>query len=209
MKTMMIDARYQVLKPFPSFQLTRRILNSTNPSVRRNIIQKNAVGISALEKAAMYNKPVVAAFLTEVRNGWCILSSLGCLCFSSFPQVFCALGEDVLCKGKLGNSLIHALARKGDDVAPALESLLQLRFNDAGTISEDGIRVYNADNLINSKNETPLHMAASTSACHSATIRILHKNLPSHASLAAEDGLPLHYACQVNLTSISKAFISG
>ena len=57
----MIDPRYQVLKPFPSFQLTRRILNSTNPSVRRNIIQKNAVGISALEKAAMHNKPISPA----------------------------------------------------------------------------------------------------------------------------------------------------
>ena len=195
-----------MLKPFSSFQLTRRILSSTDPNVRRNIIQKNSVGISALEKAAMHNKPVVAAFLTEVWTGRFILFSQGY--YLSFSQVFCALGEDVLCKGKLGNSLIHALARKGDDVAPALESLLQLRFNDARTTAEDGIRVYNADNLINSKKETPLHMAASTSACHSATIRILHKNLPSHASFAAEDGLPLHYACQVTLISISTAFIS-
>ena len=65
-----------------------------------------------------------------------------------------------------------------------------------GTTTEDG-RVYNADNLINSKNETPLHMAAINSACHSNTIKVLHKNFPSHSSRAAEDGLPLHYACQV------------
>ena len=54
------------LNDFSSFQLTRRILCSSDPNVRRNIIQKNAVGISALEKAAMHNKPHVAAFLAEV-----------------------------------------------------------------------------------------------------------------------------------------------
>ena len=59
--------------------------------------------------------------------------------------------------------------------------------------------MYNADNLINSKSETPLHMAASTSSCHSSTINILHKNFPSHACHPAEDGLPLHYACQVTV----------
>ena len=164
------------------FQLTRRILSSPDPNVRRNITQKNGVGISALEKAAMNNKPVVADFLAEV---------------------FCTLGEDVLCQGQLGNTLIHALARKGDNVASVLESLLDLRYNEDGTsgrsvsTSEDG-RVYNTDNLINSKSETPLHMAAIKSVCHSATINILHRNFPSHASRAAEDGLPLHYACQLS-----------
>ena len=53
--------------------------------------------------------------------------------FLVISQVFCALGEDVLCQGKLGNTLIHALARKGDDVASVLESLLDLRYNDDGT----------------------------------------------------------------------------
>ena len=57
-------------------------------------------------------------------------------------QVFCALGEDVLCQSKLGNTLVHALARKGDEVSSVLECLLDLRYNDDGTRYSTSIPVH-------------------------------------------------------------------
>ena len=37
-------------------QVTKRIVGSGDPSVRRNVVQKNGVGLSALEFAALNDK---------------------------------------------------------------------------------------------------------------------------------------------------------
>jgi hypothetical protein len=87
--------------------LTKRLLSSPDSAVRRNIVQKNAIGSSALEYTAINNKPALARFLAEM---------------------FYAMGEDLTIPDKLGNTLLHLMARKGDEVAPTLKTLLDLRW---------------------------------------------------------------------------------
>ena len=58
----------------------------------------------------MMNKPAIARFLAEI---------------------FYDLGEDLNCQeSQEGNTLFHVTARKGDEVAPTMQILLNLRFHE-------------------------------------------------------------------------------
>jgi ankyrin repeat protein len=62
--------------------------------------------------------------------------------------------------------------------------------------SNNGSRVYRGDELENAKGELPCHIVAMNPRCHPRTIELLRAHFPHSFSVAAENGLPVHYATQ-------------
>lgn len=150
--------------------VTRKILGSTDPKVRANILATNEIGSNAFECALLRNKPEVARYLAEI---------------------FYDLGVDLVQLRDVGkNTVLHVLARRGDDTAPALQTLLELRFH--------GNRRVFPSNLANLKGELPIHLVARNEKCHLRTIQLFAQDLPNCFSTPSSNGgsLPLHYACQ-------------
>ena len=88
-----------------------------------------------------------------------------------------------------GNTIIHLLARKGDQNIETLKSLLAMRLN-------DGTRVFNVS-VPNSKKQLPIHIATQNSQNQPETIAILQQAMPRSLEVLDDDGMtPLHYACQ-------------
>ena len=63
---------------------------------RHNVVRKNKSGITALDYATFTDKADVSKFLAEL---------------------FYDLGEDLNCADDNGDTLLHLLARKGDEVS--------------------------------------------------------------------------------------------
>jgi hypothetical protein len=79
------------------------------------------------------------------------------------------------------------MARKGDSVAPTMETLMSLRFRH-GT----GNKVYSG-NVRNGKDFLPIHIAAMSSKCPRNIIRILRNEYEHSVYGKTLDGsLPLH-----------------
>ncbi len=114
----------------------------------------NKVGSSALDFTALTNKTVVTRFLAEI---------------------FYILGADLYAADSQGNTLLHILARKGDEVADTLEALLDLNLRD------DCRKVYQSEIARNKKGELPIHIAAKNDKCHHRTIQLLRKVLFFHS----------------------------
>ena len=108
------------------------IAGQADPLMRANVVQKSKNEDSALVYTTVNNNPRMTCFLAEL---------------------FYVMGENVACQDSLGNTLMHILARKGDDSAQTLEALLNLRF------THDNQSVYTA-NVSNKKQFLPIHQAA-------------------------------------------------
>ena len=79
--------------------------------VRKSVTERcKGIKSNVLEVAALRNKPALARF---------------------FAEIFYDLGEELNCQdSEEGNTLFHMTARKGDDSAPTMEILLNLRFHE-------------------------------------------------------------------------------
>jgi ankyrin repeat protein len=155
------------------FALSARILSEKDNSLRQNLVMKNASGLSALDYTTVTNNARIAVYLAEI---------------------FYNLGQDIFCRDTSGNTILHVMARKGDSVAPTLETLLGLRFRHG-----NGGKVYTS-NVSNGKEFLPLHIAAMSTKCPHNTIRILRNNFEQSFLARTSDGsLPLHLACQYSM----------
>ena len=96
---------------------------------------RNTQDAGALELAALTNKVVVAKYLVMLHTIY---------------------GRDVNAPNQRGHTLLHLLARKGDDCAETLEALLGLR-----VVSEDGLvsRPLLRMDVLNEGKKTPLDVA--------------------------------------------------
>jgi hypothetical protein len=70
---------------FQVFALAARILSEREPSLRKNVIEKNGSGLSALDYTTVTNNVRIAVFLAEI---------------------FFVLGQDILCKDAAGNTIV-------------------------------------------------------------------------------------------------------
>jgi hypothetical protein len=96
---------------------------------------RNTQDAGALELAALTNKVVVAKYLVMLHTIY---------------------GRDVNAPNQRGHTLLHLLARKGDDCAETLEALLGIR-----VVSEDGLvsRPLLRMDVLNEGKKTPLDVA--------------------------------------------------
>ena len=84
------------------------------------------------------------------------------------------------------------MARKGDIVAPTLETLMSVHYRD----HNDNKRVYPGD-VKNARHEMPIHIAAMNKKCAQHVIQLLVKDRPVGLKSPTADGsLPIHLACQ-------------
>jgi len=153
------------------FALLSRVLSESNQEAIKMIIKKNQVGLSALDYATMANNPKIAAFLANIL------------------YIF---GQDVLGKDSEGNTILHMMARKGDVVAPTMDTLMSVSYRD----HNDNKRVYPTD-VKNSKHEMPIHIVAMNKKCAQHIVQLLVKDCPiGLRSQTADGSLPIHLACQ-------------
>jgi bifunctional pyridoxal-dependent enzyme with beta-cystathionase and maltose regulon repressor activities len=90
---------------------------------------------------------------------------------------------------------LHMMARKGDSVAPTMETLLSLRFRQ-GT----GNKVYTG-NVKNGKDFLPIHIAAMSTKCPQNILRILRNDFEQSFYGRTSDGsLPLHLVRKLKQT---------
>ena len=126
---------------------------------------RNAAGYSALELAALANQPDVAEYLL---------------------RLYRPLGRDPNDSNVKGHTVLHVMARKGDDAADTLERLLALRSDGA---MGAGARLLRYD-VVNSGGKTPLDVACaceqlfSTGAertLYAKVIRLFHETIKAEA----------------------------
>ena len=121
----------------------------------------------ALELAALTNKVVVSKYLSMLHTIY---------------------GRDVNAPNKRGHTLLHLLARKGDDCAETLEALLKI-----GLVSEDGSRSQRLlrMDVLNEGKKTPLDVATACvdlfstgkdRAIYSRVIDIFHNAIENEAN---------------------------
>ena len=152
------------------FALVSRILGQRDPTMRANVVQKNACHLSALDYTTVTNNRRIACFLAEL---------------------YYVMGENVACPDNSGNTLMHMMARKGDVSAQTLQALLGLRF------SHDVNRKVYTSNLHNNKQYLPIHHAAMSRRCPQIVIQMLQRDMPSCLMARTDDGsAPIHLACQ-------------
>jgi hypothetical protein len=101
------------------------------------LFTRNSQEASSLELASLTNKSIIACWLA--------------LLYPSF-------GHDVNETNHLGHSVLHLLARKGDEAADTLQELLKLRCNTNPSKSMPFGRMFRLD-VVNSGAKTPLDVA--------------------------------------------------
>lgn len=130
------------------------------------LFMRNTQEAGALELAALTNKVVVSKYLVMLHNIY---------------------GRDVNAKNDRGHTLLHLMARKGDDCVDALEALLKIRL-----VSEDGRyakRLFRID-VLNDGKKTPLDVATACvdlfstgkdRAIYTKVISTFHKTIEEEA----------------------------
>lgn len=153
------------------FALLAFVLGECNQEGINMIIRKNQVGLSALDYATVANNAKIAAFLAKV---------------------FYIFGQDVLGRDSQGNSILHMMARKGDQVAPTLNTLISITYRD----HNNNGKVY-PTNVKNNRHEMPIHIVSMNKHCAQHIIHLLVKDCPVSLKSQTFDGsLPIHLACQ-------------
>ena len=94
----------------------QRLVGHSEKRVNQTVFNLNKNGISAFEISAITNNSVVACYLAEIM-------------YNLTDDMDIAL-ENLLCKDRHGNTIIHLLARKGDSNTETLKSLLNLTLFD-------------------------------------------------------------------------------
>jgi ankyrin repeat protein len=141
-------------------------LSAANKS--SSLTAKNNDGLTTLDYAITSNNAQVAIFMAEL---------------------FYVFGKDPNCLDKHGNSIIHFIARLGEDSADALPSMLKLR-------QVSGQRIFSSS-IRNNHGQLPIHIAAMSPRHPLMLLHTMARDNPESLTSVSKNGsVPLHLACQ-------------
>lgn len=133
------------------------------------LVYRNAQDVSALDLAALTNKPIVCQFLARTLEHH---------------------GFDPNAGNRKGHTVLHLLARKGDDCSETLETLLAVK-----KMSNPNQRLFQID-VVNQGHKTPLDVAVACShlfstgenrAIYTNTINLFHDVIIAEADSLMEE----------------------
>jgi len=157
------------------YAVTKRLISHQDYQVKNTIFKHNSNQISAFEIAAITNNHMVATYLAEVMYNL----------IDDTNEATTTLNS----RDTQGNTIIHLLARKGDQNTDTLNALLMMKLR-------DGSQLFQV-NVPNTKKQLPIHIATQNSKNQPATIALLYQVMPQSLEARDDDGMsPLHYACQ-------------